>query len=154
MTLLLLALSPAALAVDGVKVLSDSTPQVPPGVVHFAIKDGVPRKLGLVKATDVSGSGSMVVVEKLYEDVCTAPCTLEMPVGWHEFHLELGKHEWIHKSEGRPGEQTYTLIRQPRPVRFVAGLTLTSLIVTAPVGVPLLVTSMPKAKRSEGPPVH
>lgn len=119
-------------------------------VIHFTTQDDQPRKIGLVQATDVSSAGSTTVIEKLYEDLCQTPCTLEMPVGWHEFHMELGKWEWTHKIEIRPGEQTFELRRHFSTGLYIGGLTLTSLIVTAPIGVPMLVNAFPKAKRLDG----
>ncbi len=145
----MLALLAAHALAGDVKVLSDAAVEQPPGVVKLQGKKGESFKIGLVRGTDVSTAGTVTIVEKYYEDLCTAPCTLEMPVGWHELHVSHEQHEWVRKVEILPGQQTYTLQRY-RPGMMITGLSLTSMIITAPIGVPLLIKSWPSAKRTEG----
>lgn len=132
-----------------VKVLEDSAPTEAPGVVRFLSKSGEPLQIALVSATDTSVAGNMMVVEKLYNSLCTTPCTIELKPGWYEFRVAHEAIEWYRKLEVTSGPQTYT-IKRFRPGLAMTGVVLTSLIATAPIGVPMMIVGMPgKPKREE-----
>ncbi|MEQ1567806.1 MAG: hypothetical protein ABMA64_19355 [Myxococcota bacterium] len=137
----------ASFGVD-VKVVESASPPAA-AVIHFVSPDGQAREVGLVRATDTSRAGNAVIVEKIYEDLCTTPCTLEMPVGWHEFRFSLGKREWVKKLEVRPEEQTIELKRKSDNAMMMTGIILTCYIVTAPIGIPLWVAGTPVHHRVE-----
>lgn len=139
-------------AAQEIKVLSDGAPPQPPGIVHFVAKDKSELAVSLITATDKNHAGNVTVIEKLYTNLCTMPCAVEMPVGWHEMRFAYKDVEWTRKIEIRPGEQTYTVMRF-RPTRKFYGLAASYTVVLLPVGIPLLVTSGGgKPKWSEGPP--
>lgn len=144
---LLFALLPSATAAD-VKVLQDSRSEKAPGQVRFVEKKGHSLSVGLVTASDTQAAGNVIVMQKLYDPLCEAPCSLEMKPGWYEFRFAHEDTEWFRKLEVKSGPQTYTIKRWRRGMNM-SGVLLSAFMIL-PVGVPLWVASMPTHKWSPG----
>jgi len=135
-----------------VRVLSDSKVPEAPGVVHFVASKGEAFTIGQVVATDRSQAGNTVVVEKIYGELCTTPCAVEMPVGWHEFHVAYKDREWTVKGEVKSTEQSL-VFRRYRPGVGIGAMLASLALVTIPVTAPIWLWSNPfRAKWVEGAP--
>lgn len=130
-----------------VTVLEGAIVEPTKATISFESPDGRTRKIGLVRATERTTTGTVTVVEKFYDEVCSTPCTLEMPVGWHEFHFEVDEFEWVKKLEIQPGTHTIELKRWPKVGLWILGVSLTAMGLTAPIGIPIWIQSMPAYKR-------
>lgn len=138
---------PVEVLASDVAVLSQDAP-APQAVVQLVSPmDGV--SVGIVRATDVDHAANVTIVEKFYEEICTAPCTFALDAGWHELHFEYQRQEWTKKVRIDPGAQELT-VKPMRPVGITGYyLTVFSGGLLAPVGLPMWIGGASKVKVRE-----
>jgi hypothetical protein len=116
-------------------------------VMFQAAKEGV--AVGIVRATDVDQVANVTVIEKLYEEICTAPCSFALDAGWHELHFEYQKQEWTKKVHIEAGVQEL-YVRPMTPVGIVGAYSsLGTGFLLFPITVPMWVAGAQKVKVRE-----
>jgi hypothetical protein len=139
--------APLPAAAGAVTVLDAGAPAEQAVVRFEASKEGV--SVGLVQATDVDQAANVMIIEKFYEEICTAPCTFALDAGWHELHFEYRKQEWTKKVQVKAGVQEL-FVRPLTPVGATGyGLTLWSGGLLFPVGLPMWIGGASRVKVRE-----
>lgn len=84
----------------------------------------------------------LLPTDRVSEPLCDAPCTTSLPPGKHELSLRDDSARWTQTIRIHEGAQRVTLTAA-NPKTGALALVLCGLIVGLPVGVPMLIASMP-----------